>query len=289
MSEQLSFIETQFPVSKVSKESYKERQANNGQTLTGLGKWWGRKPLVLVRTAILGCLLPASDNPKKDAEIFLKLMSMDNKGLLLRKKNKFTVPALYEIIKSHSRLGARYAQYFDTAEEPVKLIKDAPRDDIEAAAFNTLGYDKKIAMCMRPEQLENLSEQSWNEINQHLGTSAKSLPELVNQLSVMRFGHNVRVGDCFCGGGSIPFEAARIGCDTYGSDLNPIAALLTWSDINICGANNKELKTIKEYQQQIYDEVDKDISKLGIEENEKGDRAVSYLSQIASVSWTPAR
>ena len=35
----LSFIEQQFPVSKVSKESYKERKANLGQTLTGLGKW----------------------------------------------------------------------------------------------------------------------------------------------------------------------------------------------------------------------------------------------------------
>ena len=42
-----SFIEAQFPVSKVSKESYKERKATNSQTLTGLGKWWGRKPLIL--------------------------------------------------------------------------------------------------------------------------------------------------------------------------------------------------------------------------------------------------
>ena len=49
-------IETQFPVSKVSKESYKERMAELGQTLTGLGKWWGRKPLVLVRAAIFGAL-----------------------------------------------------------------------------------------------------------------------------------------------------------------------------------------------------------------------------------------
>ena len=55
------------------------------QTLTGLGKWWGRKPLVLVRAAILGCLMPASDNPIKDNEIFLKLLSMDNDGLWLRK------------------------------------------------------------------------------------------------------------------------------------------------------------------------------------------------------------
>ena len=76
-----SFIEHQFPVSKVSKESYKERKANNSQTLTGLGKWWGRKPLVMVRAAILGCLMPVSDNPQKDMEIFLKIMSMDDSGL----------------------------------------------------------------------------------------------------------------------------------------------------------------------------------------------------------------
>ena len=36
-----TFIETQFPVSLISKESYKERKAGAGQTLTGLGKWWG--------------------------------------------------------------------------------------------------------------------------------------------------------------------------------------------------------------------------------------------------------
>ena len=51
-----SFIETQFPVSKLSKESYKERNAKQGQTLTGLGKWWGRKPLVMVRATLLGVL-----------------------------------------------------------------------------------------------------------------------------------------------------------------------------------------------------------------------------------------
>jgi len=63
-----SFIEVQFSVSKVSKESYKERKANYSQTLTGLGKWWGRKPLILVRAAIMGLLMPASDDPVKDRE-----------------------------------------------------------------------------------------------------------------------------------------------------------------------------------------------------------------------------
>ncbi len=78
------FMETQFPVSKMSVESFKERTAKQGQTLRGLGKWWGRKPLVLCRASILGLLLPATGDPKKDREVFLRLMTMDEDGLLRR-------------------------------------------------------------------------------------------------------------------------------------------------------------------------------------------------------------
>ena len=85
-----SFIETQFPVSRLSKESYKERKANYSQTLTGLGKWWGRKPLILCRAAILGLLMPASNDPERDREIFLKILTMDREGLLRRFKNPYS-------------------------------------------------------------------------------------------------------------------------------------------------------------------------------------------------------
>src|SRR5688572_28926702 len=79
------FIETQFPVSKLSKESYAERTAKQSQTLTGLGKWWGRKPLVVCRAATLGLLLPATENPDKDRDVFLRLMTMDDDGMLRRR------------------------------------------------------------------------------------------------------------------------------------------------------------------------------------------------------------
>jgi Adenine-specific DNA methylase containing a Zn-ribbon len=277
MSEQLSFIEKQFPVSKVSKESYKERKAVQGQTLTGLGKWWGRKPLILVRTAIIGSLMPASDNPDKDMEIFLKILSMDNKGLLLRKEKRFAIPELYNTIQKNKRLSQQYLFWFDNSSNKLQLHKDAPREEIEEAAYQTLGYDAKISMCIRPEQISELDEHTWNEINQHLGTSAHSLIELIKELSMKRYGHNIIVGDCFSGGGSIPFEAARIGCDTYASDLNPIAGLLTWADLNICGAKEKDLDTIKAFQEAAYTSIDKEICELGIEHNELGDRALSYL------------
>ena len=93
---QKAFIETQFPIARLSAESDKERKAGASQTLTGLGKWWGRKPLILVRACILGMLMPASDDPKKDREIFLKILTMDDDGTWQRQKGEIPVKAWRE-------------------------------------------------------------------------------------------------------------------------------------------------------------------------------------------------
>lgn len=273
----MSFIEKQFPVSKISKESYKERKANNGQTLTGLGKWWGRKPLILVRACILGCLMPCSDNPKADMDIFLKILSMDNDGLLDRKQKPFSAKELYEIAQNNKHFRQYLSEWFEIDGNKVKISAGQDKNDIETRLFKTLGYDEKLKYCVRPEQLTSLRNDSWNAINHHLGTSAHSLDQLVEQLSMKRYGHLITVGDCFSGGGSIPFEAARMGAKAYGSDLNPVAGLLTWSNINILGASEDELDEIKKFQKSVFDAVDKEITELGIEHNEKGERAVSYL------------
>lgn len=277
MDNQLSFIEKQFPVSKVSKESYKERRANTGQTLTGLGKWWGRKPLILVRAAILGCLMPSSDNPKADMDIFLKILSMDNDGLLDRKQKSLSTKELYEIAQNSKHFRQYIDDWFDVDGSKVKIRDGRAKNDIELRLFKTLGYDAKLNYCLRPEQLKTLRNDSWNTINHHLGTHAKSINNLVDQLSMKRYGHLIKVGDCFSGGGSIPFEAARMGAMAYGSDLNPIACLLTWSNINIIGLNESELKSIYNYQRRVFDAVNKEITAMGVEHNEKNERANVYL------------
>ena len=74
-----SFIERQFPVGRLSAEVYEERTAAQSQTLSPLSSYWkGRKPLILVRAAILGCLLPATDDAPTDLDVFVKLMAMDD-------------------------------------------------------------------------------------------------------------------------------------------------------------------------------------------------------------------
>jgi putative DNA methylase len=78
-------IEHLFPVQKISAESFKEQMAGSGKTLTALGSYWkGRKPLFLNKACILGCLMPTSDNPLRDLEIFELLMGMDERSLAVR-------------------------------------------------------------------------------------------------------------------------------------------------------------------------------------------------------------
>jgi len=271
-----SFIEVQFPVSKVSKESYKERMANLGQTLTGLGKWWGRKPLVLVRATILGVLLPVSDDLDKDREIFLKLMTMDDDGLFARKFKNLTQKELYEV--SDEKFIDKYMEINKKGSPTYKRgLSNDDKDRIQRHAFNQMSYDDRLKYCSRPEHIENLSLDKWKEINEHLETNADSFQSLIEELGIKRFGHRPKIGDVFSGGGSIPFEAGRLGADVYASDLNPVASLLTWASLNIAGASNEEVEKLRIFQEKVYDQVDKQITEWGIEHNEEGHRADSYL------------
>lgn len=272
-----SFIEVQFPVSKISKESYKERKANLGQTLTGLGKWWGRKPLILVRATILGLILPATNDPIKDREVFLKLLTMDDEGLFKRKVKSISTKDIYNFLEDKEKY-----EYFivDAKGNPryLKGITSNQKEELQKRYFETLSYDEKIVLCCRPEEVDNvISKEEWEDINIHLGTSADSLSSLIDELGKRKFGHTPIVGDCFAGGGSIPFEAARIGCQAYASDLNPVACLLNWANLNILSKTDEEINKLREFQDKVYNEVDKQIKEWGIETNELGERAESYL------------
>jgi putative DNA methylase len=284
-----AFIEEQFPVSLISKESYKERKANLGQTLTGLGKWWGRKPLILVRAVIIGLLMPVSDDPKKDREVFLKILTMDADGLWQRCKG-ITAKEVYEWSSE-----AEKEKYFNVSGKSVRWNSQNPKQECDRLTrkyFDSLSYDKKLEYCDRPEQISGASPEAWIEINAHLKTSASSIDELVKQLGEKRFGHVPRVGDAFSGGGSIPFEAARIGCDSFGSDLNPVAALLTWASLNLIGGGDELQEKVTKAQEEAFIEAERKISEWGIEKNEKGWRADAFLYCIEAKSpstgyWVP--
>ncbi|MDX9958447.1 MAG: DNA methylase, partial [Spirochaetia bacterium] len=141
-----------------------------------------------------------------------------------------------------------------------------------------LSYKDWVSATARPEECgEDLYAGIWDEVNEHLGTEARGFPELVEQLGIMRFGRRPKVADVFCGSGQIPFEAARLGCDTYASDLNPIACMLTWGAFNIVGASAARRKEIEQVQSELARKVQAEIDALEIEQDGKGWRAKVYL------------
>jgi putative DNA methylase len=344
-----SLIESQFPVGRLSAEAYKERKAGAGQTLTALGSYWkGRKPLILCRAVVLGALLPATDDPITDLDIFLKLMAMDDgafgrrfdgsaaefarlfpdhaetvatnrwrvwrtdlpveelkkRAAAVRPTNDVAdaieqpiLAALMAFAKSSrapkpNTSAVAFARVFphlavDLTEEVETLWRW--RDDLTgterqagvAEAFAALPYtfDQRLKHVRRPEECDEteLLAPIWAVVNAYLGTNAQSLPTLVEQLGIARFGHRPKIADTFCGGGSIPFEAARIGCDVYASDLNPIACMLTWGAFNIIGADESKRVEIEAAQKKVAAAVDAEITRLGIEHDAQGNRAKAFL------------
>ncbi|MFX0125213.1 MAG: DUF1156 domain-containing protein [Candidatus Hodarchaeota archaeon] len=76
--------------------------------------------------------------------------------------------------------------------------------------------------------------------------------------------HPPRVLDPFSGGGSIPLEALRLGCETYASDLNPIAVLISKATLEWPQkiANPKLASLVEKWAARIHKEVSLQIGRF---------------------------
>jgi putative DNA methylase len=290
-----ALIERLLPVQKLSAEAYKEQMANVGKTLTALGSYWkGRKPLILNKACILGCLLPATNDDRRDLEIFEKLMAMDDESLAVRAKRR---PRPKEVLASLAI--SRISDFFeiepvdslpesspiDWSDEAFSGVKIKWRTDLncldqlrlEAQLLPHLPYRQLVEESNRAEEVDNAHEHIWDAVNAHLGTFATSYPELVEQLGIMRFGRRPKVADTFCGSGQIPFEAARLGCDVFASDLNPVAAMLTWGALHIVGGTESEVSSFARHQIDLVTELQAKIDELGVEGDGNGWSAKAFL------------
>ena len=90
-----------------------------------------------------------------------------------------------------------------------------------------------------------------------------------------------KILDCFAGGGSIPLEAIRLGCETYALEYNPVAVLILKSSLEYPqkygrtnavevegypttsrSEKNPLLEAVKKLGKRVYDEVWKEIGKF---------------------------
>jgi adenine-specific DNA methylase len=122
------------------------------------------------------------------------------------------------------------------------------------------------------EKLKFIAELSkWeNSLNEKLIEKArKDIREFFD-------GRVPKVLDCFAGGGSIPLEALRLGCETYALEYNPVAVLILKAVLEYPQKYGKKLvEDVKKWGQWVYDEAKKEIGKFYPEEVIPIQRALS--------------
>ena len=91
------------------------------------------------------------------------------------------------------------------------------------------------------------------------------------------YGINPHVFDPFSGGGSIPLEAQRLGCDVTASDLNPVAWLLLKIALEWCGRNGRELSRLfKTWSTWVLKETEKRLVEY-YPSDDQGRKPLAYL------------
>lgn len=219
-------IEVALPLEAINRESAREKSIRHGHPST-LHLWWARRPLAACRAVLFASLV---DDPSGD-------------------------PDLRRVDGSHDEdvEGERRAHLFNLIEELVKwenssapLVIDAARAEIARAVASRLietGAIKKDqplsaggAAGLTPWDLlvrGKVQTKATLLKDGKLGIVIEPtrLPAAAVNAFLAEFAPPVL--DPFCGGGSIPLEAQRLGLRAFGSDLNPVPVLITKALIEI--------------------------------------------------------
>lgn len=186
MSEDKRLIEDYLPIQEISAEASREKNVRKGHIST-LHLWWARRPLVACRAAVYGALVPASQ--------FVGNGHSDKKNSTGRKKAKKFLTDLCEYPGSSS------------------VITQAKQHLLKAHA-------ERLTREMREWRSESTQKPSWIEEFKFNGDHVT-----VEDIEADR-APRPRVLDMFAGGGAIPLEALRLGCEAYALDLNPVAHII---------------------------------------------------------------
>jgi adenine-specific DNA methylase len=209
-------IEVALPIREISVESVRDKNIHHAH-ISHLHIWWARRPLAASRAVVFASLVPDPDDPLCSAEFRA---------------------AVERLLKTHVPAELKYYRrgretYRD--EDPY-----CPYDGIEDTLRNrllmfiakwspeSLAYEagKRKDAAAPKDLLDDRSLVKWET----------SDPENVQGVEVLRIaralinlangGMTPKVLDPFAGGGAIPLEAGRLGCQAIANDYNPVAYLI---------------------------------------------------------------
>lgn len=253
-------IEVALPIREISAESVRQKSAQRGHIST-LHIWWARRPLAASRAVVFASLVPDPDDTRCPADF----------RAAVERHLRTNVPADLK----HYRRG-RESHRDEDPYRPYEGIPDTLRNRLlmfvakwspESLAFEA-GKRKKAAAPK--ELLDDRSLVKW-EISDPENAQGREVLRIARELVKVAHGSEVpTVLDPFAGGGAIPLEAGRLGCQAIANDYNPVAHLVLRATCEFpqkYGKPGKRKVLIEEFGKKVEREVE--VSNVLVHDLEK--------------------
>lgn len=258
MTKAKKLIEVALPIKEISAESVRDKSIRHGHIST-LHLWWARRPLPVCRAVIFASLVPDpldANCPKAFCDAVQDLLANNQlyapypdipytaiydpmpdtlRNRLLMFIGKFSHQCQLNMLAGKSTPSKDQIQEgclikWESKNDPVVLrlarlliwvAYNAERR--QEASYKELATEFDLAFNAIKEAENNL----YNTPNRHLASADIEAKEAALQASIESFQNRMpSVFDPFAGGGAIPLEAARLGCRSYGNDINPVAHII---------------------------------------------------------------
>jgi len=242
-------IEVALPIREISAESVRDKNIHHAH-ISHLHIWWARRPLAASRAVVFASLVPDPDDPACPADF----------RRACEKLLKSNVP---QILKHYDR--GRDQHRDSDPYKPYKGTEDTLRNRLltfiakwspEYLEFEAGKRDKE------PEPKYLLDDRSlvkW-ESSDPDNPQGRAVLEVARELVKAAYdGKTPVVLDPFAGGGAIPLEAGRLGCQAIANDYNPVAYLILRATCEFpqkYGKPGKRRLTVDEFGKQVEREVE---------------------------------
>ena len=203
--------EVDFPIAAVSRHAPRDKSVRYGHPST-LHLWWARRPLASSRAVLLALLLPDPCDPRCP-EAFRRAAAGRLRELAEHLVETRAGSALL-IADLKAELRSRKSGVKLAAEREAGSRAQAWRDLADAGDWAPARVRAALLLL-----LAQGAAWEWSAAEPFLET-CRDLVRAAHD------GEPPLVVDPFAGGGSIPLEALRLGCEAFASDLNPVACLI---------------------------------------------------------------
>ncbi|MCD8262108.1 MAG: DUF1156 domain-containing protein, partial [Bacteroides sp.] len=300
MTKTKKLIEVAMPVKEISAESVRDKSIRHGHIST-LHLWWARRPLPVCRAVIFASLVP---DPLDEhcSEVFRDAvkdllgndrryapypdipytaihdpMSDNLRNRLLMFIGKFSERCQQNMLKGKSTPSKEQLQ-------EGCLIKWESKNDTEVlqkarkliwVAYNAERYPKVTYSILSTEfdaafaAITEAETTLYTTSDRHIPSEEIERKEKALQEAIENFQKRMpSVFDPFAGGGAIPLEAARLGCRSFGNDINPVAHIIEKGSVEFPQKYGKPIRyTEEEFKKQYGPEgmellAEKNISRV---------------------------